>query len=66
MAREDVCPDLSTFLNLLNLCNYSGLVYEAQTWFEMLYNDCDCIPIPEHFTCIVDMLGRAGQIEIDI
>ena len=62
MRREGVCPDLITFLNILNVCNYSGLIYEAQMWFETINNDYDFVPALEHFTCIVDMLGHAGQV----
>ena len=62
MRREGVCPDLITFLNDLNVCNYSGLIYEAQMWLETINNDYDFIPTVEHFACIVDMLGHGGQV----
>jgi pentatricopeptide repeat protein len=64
MAREEdvVQLDAITFLHALTVCSYCGLLLEAQKCFvEMVH--WNCIQTIEHFACVVDMLGRAGQID---
>ncbi|KAI5084969.1 hypothetical protein GOP47_0001138 [Adiantum capillus-veneris] len=63
MIREDVTPDVMTYGSVLSACSYSGLVDEGQMLFEIMHNDRNSFPSPWHHVCMIDLLGRAGQVE---
>ncbi|KDP31910.1 hypothetical protein JCGZ_12371 [Jatropha curcas] len=54
-------PDSMTFTSLLSACSHSGLVDEGLKLFHSMTEDYALTPRMEHYSCIVDMLGRAGQ-----
>jgi pentatricopeptide repeat protein len=51
------------FLGVLNALCHSGLMYEAQMLFVNMERECCITPELEHYICIIDSLGRAGQTE---
>ena len=55
-------PDHVTFLSILSACGHSGKVNESIRWFEMMMVDYQILPRREHFSCLVDILSRAGQL----
>jgi pentatricopeptide repeat protein len=63
MLDEGVKPDHITFVTLLSACSHSGLVDEGQWCFEMMQTDYGITPSLKHYGCMVDMYGRAGQLE---
>ncbi|XP_024543183.1 pentatricopeptide repeat-containing protein At3g24000, mitochondrial-like isoform X1 [Selaginella moellendorffii] len=63
MRRENVRPDTITFVHLLSLCSHAGLVDEGKLYFEMMSREFSIAPLLEHYTCMVDLLGRANQLE---
>jgi pentatricopeptide repeat protein len=63
MVSEGIMPNLVTFLSILNACSHGGLVHEAEGYFEAIVRIYGFVPTQEHYTCVVDALGRAGQIE---
>ncbi|MCO5588642.1 hypothetical protein L7F22_042599 [Adiantum nelumboides] len=54
--------DLS-FQKLLSACSYTGLVEEACFLFAYMHQVYGIKPHIEHYTCLVDLLGRAGRLE---
>ena len=56
-------PDLVTFLNVFNACSHAGLVDKGEMYFEAMIHDFDLIPAVEHYNCMVDLFGRAGNID---
>ena len=48
-----------TLVSILNACSHAGLIDEAYAY---LSKDHGMTPSFEHYTCMVDMLGRAGQL----
>ena len=62
MRRRGGKPNSITFISVLNSCSRVGLI-EGHTYFELMTNDSSITPTIEHHTCMVDLLGRAGQIE---
>jgi hypothetical protein len=59
---ESIQPDIVTFTILLNMCSHSGSVDKGQVFFSgMTY--FGIIPTLEHYTCVVDLFGRAGLVE---
>lgn len=63
MESENLFPDHIAFLVALYACSHSALVDEGKQIFESMQHDYKLEPWPEHYTCMVDMLGRANCIE---
>ncbi|KAH7416104.1 hypothetical protein KP509_14G075600 [Ceratopteris richardii] len=63
MIEECGDPDPVTFVSVLNACSHTGLLDEASSYFCAMCKSYGYIPTAEHFTCMVDLLGRAGQLE---
>ncbi|KAJ4953764.1 hypothetical protein NE237_030596 [Protea cynaroides] len=62
MPLSGMKPDAITFVAVLSACSYSGLVDEGLQIFESMENEYMIARKPEHYCCIVDMLGRAGRV----
>ncbi|PKA48744.1 Pentatricopeptide repeat-containing protein [Apostasia shenzhenica] len=60
MRRSRVELNHLTFISLLSACSYTGEVKRGQEYFHIMEKDYGMIPTKEHFTCMVDLLGRAG------
>ncbi|KAE8700157.1 Pentatricopeptide repeat-containing protein [Hibiscus syriacus] len=63
MSHSGVAPNGVTFLSLLYACSHAGLVKEGEEIFQSMIHDYHFEPLPEHYACMVDILGRAGQLE---
>ncbi|KAK7270293.1 hypothetical protein RIF29_23325 [Crotalaria pallida] len=63
MTAENVIPDHITFLALLYACSHSGLIAEGKRLFEIMKNEYHLEPWPEHYACLVDLLGRSNSLE---
>ncbi|XP_020100698.1 pentatricopeptide repeat-containing protein At4g21065-like [Ananas comosus] len=63
MVRAGVAPDDVAFIGVLTACSHSGLVEEGLRWFGVMRERFGMEPRMEHYGCVVDMLGRAGQVE---
>ncbi|TVU36462.1 hypothetical protein EJB05_18397, partial [Eragrostis curvula] len=60
MINGGVEPNEVTFLALLYACSHSGLKDEGMDCFELMTKTYGLQPSIEHYTCIVDLLGRSG------
>lgn len=60
MKRLGVKPNHVTFVGVLSACSHVGLVNEGLSYFESMDKEHDLAPKPEHYVCVVDILGRAG------
>ncbi|KAJ4708008.1 Pentatricopeptide repeat-containing protein [Melia azedarach] len=63
MQLDNIEPDEVTYLAVLTACSHSGLIEESQEYFSRLCNDKRIKPRVEHYSCMVDSLGRAGRLE---
>ncbi|XP_019052340.1 PREDICTED: pentatricopeptide repeat-containing protein At1g74600, chloroplastic [Nelumbo nucifera] len=63
MIQEGLKPDAVTFLSVLMGCSHSGLVREGQLIFESMETIHAVYPDRRHYSCMVDLLGRAGLLE---
>ncbi|KAL6592715.1 hypothetical protein ACP70R_049390 [Stipagrostis hirtigluma subsp. patula] len=61
MQEEGVCPDDYTFVGLLTSCSRMGLVAEGCKYFKQMTAKFNLVPKMEHYTCMVDLFGRAGR-----
>lgn len=55
-------PDYISYVAVLSGCSHSGLVEEGKFYFDMMKRDHNISPGLEHFSCMVDLLGRAGHL----
>ncbi|CAM6049389.1 unnamed protein product [Sphagnum compactum] len=62
MRHEGIQPDAVTFVGVLSACSHSGLVEEGHAYFSSMYEDHGITPMDAHYCCMVDLLGRAGQL----
>ncbi|CAN1218429.1 Pentatricopeptide repeat-containing protein At5g44230 [Linum perenne] len=62
MQDEGLRPNQVTFVSVLNACSHGGLIEEGCKSFELMTCVFGIKPLAEHLTCMVDLLGRAGQL----
>ncbi|KAK1403311.1 Pentatricopeptide repeat-containing protein [Heracleum sosnowskyi] len=63
MTEKGVKPDKVTFLCVLNGCNHSGLIEEGKMVFNLMKTVHEIHPDRKHYSCMVDLFGRAGLLE---
>ncbi|CDP18164.1 unnamed protein product [Coffea canephora] len=63
MCSTGVSPSSLTFASVLSACSHSGLVNEGLKIFDRMSTDFGFKPQTGHFTCLVDLLARAGQLD---
>ncbi|CAA6662226.1 unnamed protein product [Spirodela intermedia] len=62
MVAEGLQPDYVTFVCVLSACSHGGLVDEGLGLFHRMWEAHAIAPGQEHYSCIVDLLGRAGRL----
>ncbi|KAH7680622.1 Tetratricopeptide-like helical domain-containing protein [Dioscorea alata] len=63
MRRKNKNPDSSTFVSVLQACSQMGLADEAFHIFISMSENYGIYPSAEHYSCMVDVLGRAGMLK---
>ncbi|KAG2671200.1 hypothetical protein I3760_14G123000 [Carya illinoinensis] len=63
MIDIGLLPDEITFLGVLCACCHGGLVEEGRMYFAQMSSIFNVIPKLKHYSCMVDLLGRAGFLE---
>ncbi|XP_010498238.1 PREDICTED: pentatricopeptide repeat-containing protein At1g18485 [Camelina sativa] len=63
MQRTGHNPDDLTFLGVLTACNHSGLIHEGLRYLDQMKSSFGIKPNLKHYACIIDMIGRAGQLD---
>ncbi|KAG8069772.1 hypothetical protein GUJ93_ZPchr0006g41435 [Zizania palustris] len=63
MESTGVIPNEVTFVGLLNACSHAGLVDEGWKFFKSMSQDYGLTPLLEHYACMVDLLGRTGNVQ---
>ncbi|KAE8665652.1 Pentatricopeptide repeat-containing protein [Hibiscus syriacus] len=61
MVRAGVKPNEVTFGSVLHACSHAGLVDEGLDLFNFMLRNYQISPKTDHYTCIVDLLGRSGR-----
>ncbi|KAH7856436.1 hypothetical protein Vadar_001426 [Vaccinium darrowii] len=62
MKAADIKPNKVTFLGLLSACSHSGLIDKGWSLYSTVIDDFRLQPDMEHYSCMVDLLCRAGQL----
>ncbi|KAI9199164.1 hypothetical protein LWI28_028512 [Acer negundo] len=60
---EGVKPNVVTFIAVFAACSHSGMVDEGINLFYRMKDDYGIEAEPDHYACVVDLLGRAGKVE---
>ncbi|KAD7479241.1 hypothetical protein E3N88_02377 [Mikania micrantha] len=63
MLKTNIKPNKVTFLGVLTACCHAGLVQQGQNLFAAMEKEHGITRTVDHYTCMVDLLGRAGLIE---
>ncbi|KAF5193074.1 Pentatricopeptide repeat [Thalictrum thalictroides] len=63
MIKSGTKPNSVTFTGVLSGCSHSRLVEEARFLFESMSIDHKIEPDADHYSSMVDVLSRAGQLE---
>ncbi|KAK8574655.1 hypothetical protein V6N13_034089 [Hibiscus sabdariffa] len=63
MHKEGIKPNQVTFIGVLDACSHGGLVEEGCKLFQLMTHVFRLVPLSEHLTCMVALLGRAGHLE---
>ncbi|XP_042514639.1 pentatricopeptide repeat-containing protein At4g16835, mitochondrial [Macadamia integrifolia] len=63
MKGEGIKLDWITFVAVLSACNHAGLVDLGIHYFNSMESCYGIKAKPDHYTCMVDLLGRAGLLD---
>ncbi|KAL5206548.1 hypothetical protein ABZP36_034757 [Zizania latifolia] len=63
MEKEGIKPNDVTFIGILSACSHVGLVDEGLRYFKSMSDEHGINPRSDHYACVVDILGRAGQLD---
>ncbi|KAL6658831.1 hypothetical protein ACP70R_002871 [Stipagrostis hirtigluma subsp. patula] len=63
MQNDGQRPNHVTFLGILTACARGGFVQQGYKYFESMRAVYGIEPNPDHYTCMVDLLGRAGLLD---
>ncbi|CAA7037558.1 unnamed protein product [Microthlaspi erraticum] len=62
MQKFGVRPDGVTFLAVLSACGHAGFIDEGVECFSLMSLKYGIKPSSEHYSCLIDILGRAGRL----
>lgn len=63
MEKEGIAPDHITLISVLTACSHSGMAHEGLNILLKLHRDCNIELKSEHYSCLVELFGRAGLLE---
>ncbi|KAF9587689.1 hypothetical protein IFM89_004521 [Coptis chinensis] len=63
MLELEVLPTSITFVSVLSSCAHTGMVDEGWKYFNMMKEKFGIEPDAEHYSCMIDLLGRAGKLD---
>ncbi|KAK1358604.1 Pentatricopeptide repeat-containing protein [Heracleum sosnowskyi] len=63
-VMQDSAGNEATFTAVLSACSHAGLVDNVIHIFNSMVNKYGFEPGVDHFSCIVDLLGRAGHLDV--
>ncbi|XP_042478050.1 pentatricopeptide repeat-containing protein At2g13600-like [Macadamia integrifolia] len=62
MLEIGVKPNEVTFISVLTACSHCGFVEEGIGYFKLMKDKYGILPRADHYTCVIDLLGRAGRL----
>ncbi|XP_057871179.1 pentatricopeptide repeat-containing protein At1g11290, chloroplastic-like [Cryptomeria japonica] len=62
MQQTGTKPNHITFVGVLSPCSHAGLLEEGWKYFDCMVQEYCITPSMEHYSCMVDLLGRCGNL----
>ncbi|KAL8518196.1 hypothetical protein ACS0TY_009532 [Phlomoides rotata] len=62
MQQACFCPNEVTYVSILSACAHMGLAGKGRKYFSMMKEEHNLSPNIVHYSCMVDILGKTGQI----
>nr|XP_010906170.1 pentatricopeptide repeat-containing protein At4g14050, mitochondrial [Elaeis guineensis] len=62
MVLAGVKPNEVTFVGLIYACSHAGLVQRGRELFDSITLDYGMKPLLQHYTCLLDLLSRSGNL----
>ncbi|CAJ2630809.1 unnamed protein product [Trifolium pratense] len=62
MQQRGFIPDDVTYVSVLNACSHMGLHEQGHKYFDLMVRQHNLRPSVLHYSCMVDILGRAGLV----
>jgi pentatricopeptide repeat protein len=63
MKEERIRPNKVSFIALLSACSHAGIIDKGWLLYNSMMADYRIQPEMEHYCCMVDLLGRAGNLD---
>ncbi|GAB2209516.1 hypothetical protein Droror1_Dr00026734 [Drosera rotundifolia] len=63
MTEHYCSPDDATMVAVLSACGHAGLLDKGRQYFDSMYHDYGVMTSARHYTCMIDLLGRAGKLD---
>ncbi|KAL0454110.1 UNVERIFIED_CONTAM: putative pentatricopeptide repeat-containing protein [Sesamum latifolium] len=63
MLMEGIRPDGVAFLTVISACGHTGQVDLGMEYFESMTREYGLVASQEHYSCLVDLLCRAGELQ---
>ncbi|RZC43655.1 hypothetical protein C5167_036608 [Papaver somniferum] len=63
MKLENIKPSSASFVAVLRACGYMGCFEEGSRYFQSMVDDYGLEPQLEHYSCMVDIIGRSGRVK---
>ncbi|WOL09674.1 hypothetical protein Cni_G18427 [Canna indica] len=62
MQNSGIKPDSIAFVSVISACSHAGLMNDGKYYFNYMTECYHLVPRIEHYACMVDLLGRSGNI----
>ncbi|KAH9326989.1 hypothetical protein KI387_007167 [Taxus chinensis] len=63
MVQDGMKANAVSFVGVLSACSHAGLVDEGCHYFDSMACNHGIMPDISHYTCMIDLLGRAGCLD---
>lgn len=63
MLSRGLQPDGVTFVGVLSACSRAGFVEKGRYYFALMVDRYGIKPVLDHYTCMIDLFSRSGQLE---
>ncbi|CAN0891769.1 Putative pentatricopeptide repeat-containing protein At5g13230, mitochondrial [Linum grandiflorum] len=62
MQENGITPNQTTFVGVLSACSNNGLLDRGESYVKSMTEDYGIEPCSEHYSCMVWLLGRSGDL----
>ena len=66
MEQQGLIPIDVAFTSILSACNHAENIEEGYDYFNLMKDQYGIQPSIEHYNCMVDLFGRAGNLDIAV